>query len=243
METQQIAHLLANNNEDLFKKYEETLLSIAVKTAERIERFIENYRKMMGVKSRIIYFYSHGEEEKNIIDNIVNSLAKNGTKPRDDAYFHIENWTDTKKVQVEIVYTRLFIDKINEFLHNNYDMIVLCENYKHFYQISKSFVLPIEYFATDMIGIIPLPSIESEKEMDISKPLYLGKMNEDILNSVNRFSLGSYLLSLTSSKDLESLYPLLEKLFKYKLSPDEKILFLEMARSLFLEKINLLIKN
>lgn len=255
METYEIALMLANNNQKLFEKHKETLLEMAMKTTKRIEKIIENLRRSRKVDSEIVYFYTHKDKEKSLLDDLINFLNRNKIRPREGNYFSPSNWKDTYKIRIELTYTTMFINKLNSFLKSKYDFIGICENYKHFFQIfNGTFILPLKYFGVNdkhnWIGIIPLPSPTNEREMDVTHPLFLGNsIIEDQLeiskSKIDRFSFGSYLLSFASSEDLNKreFNSILEDIFKYRLNETQKSRLLDDAKETILEKVNDITKS
>ncbi len=227
METLETAMLMAGNDKQLFDKHKEKLLEISTTAAKRIEKMIEKLRKIKGVESSIYFFNTHDDNENKLISEILDYLAKNEIKPRDGSYFLPSDWRQTSKTRIEAMYTKMFTERISNYLKKNYDIILISENVKFFRQIfNGTFILPLDYFDVDRaswVGIVPLPSISSETEMDDSEPLFLGNnlfMKQLDNPNIYRFSLGSYLIALATNEELKQMSDILYILFAKK--PDEK---------------------
>lgn len=244
METYEMALLMANNNPVLFKEHENELLSLSIETARRIEKMIENFRRIKDVKSEIHYFYTHGQKEKRMIDRFLDYLMQSEIRPRKQSYFLPLDWRTTSKARIELTYTKMFMENIITYLKKEYDAIAICENYKHFHQIfDGTFILPLEYFGfenANWIGIIPVPSLQRENETDVSEPVFLGKnmFEKQIKNkSIDRFLLGSYILSLLKSSDLNGNEHIIDSLFRQRLRGDEKEKVISEAKDILIKNL------
>lgn len=231
METYEVALLLANNDHEFFNENKELLLELSNNVAKRIESMIENVRQRRNIKSKIIYFYTHENRENKLVKELIEFISKDNIKPREKSYFIPKDWQSISKTRVEIFYTKIFIEKVKDFLNSKYDSVILCENYKHFSQINDgSFILPSQMFGNidnrNWLGLIPLPSLINEGEMDANKPLFLGYPSiTEIMNQFKKmnanhtiYNLGSYALSLLPFKEVcrSNFIELLNTVYKAK---------------------------
>ncbi len=230
MEVYEVVLILTGNNHELFEKNKEFLINKVYKTAMRIEELINSARKFRGLKSKLIFFYTHKPEEKKIIDDCINEIDKLGLKPRTDSYIQPKSFSSLSKSRIEIAYTNLFAEKLDRYIKHVYPNKILMENYKHFYQIfNGSNILPLDLFKINLVGLIPPPSLNSSKEMDKGQELFLGKGEEHVklqLDKAYLTSLGSYLLALSSWEEISNyeIKSILEDTFKKRISEKNELI-------------------
>ncbi len=229
METYEAALLIANNDFELFNSNKRKFLYLTRKIAKKTKKMIDNFRTSHNIKSDIKYFYTHKNEAVAIYDDIFELIKTQ--KPRKGAWMEIDDWRNLSRTRVEIAYTTLFSKKIKNWAGRQNSDVILCENYRHFLQIIDHFNMPLELFGLNnghnWIGLVPPPSLDNKKEMDMGVPLYLGKLKSfpisNQINLINRSSdiyiLGSYLLNLLPCDKLntKSTIKFMDTIFKSKM--------------------------
>ena len=207
-ETNEYSKLLLKNDPSLIRRYGDAVLEKIASLAHRHETAIRRIHQKRQLRSRLRFVYTHDPDFAELVETeLLDCLSKTYLR----ASRYPRNLGLPAGLSVELYYTYPFAKAITRSLFGLEDTkIILCENYRNFLPIPKTYALPTELFSLgnncQWLGLLPPPSLDGKRDMHLGLPLYLGSsVNAEQQLAVvrNRSVLVAYLMYISSWKELQ----------------------------------------